>query len=141
MKPTTGRVQRGTKPANGRAQVALEPDPEQMAADTLVTSAISGVALLVAVVIYAALGSIGMHLLDGFGRLQAMVGLGLGMTVGLVLVILLLRRFADPIRARSKNLYRGAWIGAIGSYVIMGFMYFLPWIAFPQYCPPGAICS
>ncbi|MGB8022313.1 MAG: hypothetical protein WCF04_13870 [Candidatus Nanopelagicales bacterium] len=141
MKPTTGRVQRGTRPGAGRVQVAPEPDPDQMAADTLITSVITGVALLVAVVVYAGIGSIGLHLLDGFGRWQAMVGLGVGMTLGLVIVILLLRRFADRIQARSRNLYRGIWIGAIAAYVIMGMMYFLPWIAFPQYCPPGAICS
>lgn len=141
MKPTTGKVQRGTRSATGRVQVASEPDPDQMAADTLMTSALSSIALVLAIVVYATLGSIGLHLVGGLGRWQAMVGLGVGMTLGLVLVILLLRRFGERIRARSKNLYRGAWIGSIAAYVIMGLLYYLPWIAFPQYCPPGSICS
>ena len=51
-----------------------------------------------------------------------------------------LRRYADRIRARSTNLYRGAWIGSVAALVIIVLMAYLPQVAFPQYCPPGQIC-
>lgn len=130
------------KPTTGKVEMAPEPDPDQMAADTLMTSVFSGISLMVATVILGAFGSLGLAIGHGqSGTLGAKVGLGIGLLAGSAAIAWALRRFAERLRARSANLYRGAWIGAIASLVIIVLMAYLPQIAFPQYCPPGAICA
>jgi hypothetical protein len=132
-KPTTGRVEHVPEP---------EPDPDQMAADTLMTSVFSGVSLVVATVVLGISGTLGLAagraVADTAG---AKLGFGLGLALGMVVIAWALRRNTDRIRARSVNLYRGAWIGSVASLVIIVLMAYLPQVAFPQYCPPGQICT
>jgi hypothetical protein len=132
-KPTTGRVEHVPEP---------EPDPDQMAADTLMTSVFSGVSLVVATVVLGVSGTLGLAagraVADTAG---AKLGFGLGLALGMVVIAWALRRNTDRIRARSVNLYRGAWIGSVASLVIIVLMAYLPQVAFPQYCPPGQICT
>lgn len=131
-KPTTGRVDHVPEP---------EPDPDQMAADTLMTSVFSGISLIAATVVLAAFGAMGLaagrSVADTIG---AKVGLGIGLGLGMAVIAWALRRFADRIRERSMNLYRGAWIGSIAALVIIVLMAYVPQVAFPQYCPPGQVC-
>ena len=112
-----------------------------MAADTLMTSVFSGISLIVATVILGIFGAMGLaagrSVADTIG---AKVGLGIGLAVGMAAIAWALRRYADRIRARSTNLYRGAWIGSIAALVIIVAMAYLPQVAFPQYCPPGQFC-
>ncbi len=134
-KPTTGRVEHAPEPEP-------QPDPEQMATDTLMTSVFSGVSLIAATVILGVFGATGLaagrSVADSVG---AKVGFGIGLALGMAVIAWALRRNADRIRARSTNLYRGAWIGSIASLVIIVLMAYLPQVAFPQYCPPGQICT
>lgn len=131
------------KPTTGRIEHAPEPDPEQMATDTLMTSVFSGICLVVATVVLGMVGgSLGFavgHATDN--ATWAKVGFAVGLTVGMAGIVWALRRNAARIQARSSNLYRGAWIGSIAALVIIATMYFLPQVAFPQYCPPGQICD
>jgi uncharacterized membrane protein YidH (DUF202 family) len=132
-KPTTGRVTPAPEP---------QPDPEQMATDTLMTSVFTGVSLIVATVVFGAFGSAGALLADRLGADDAWkYGLAFGLIVGTLVVVWGLRRFADRIRAHSNNLYRGAWIGSLLSLSIIVVMAYVPQLAIPQYCPPGAICQ
>lgn len=132
-KPTTGRIEHDPVP---------EPDPDQMATDTLMTSVFSGICLIVATVILGAFASIGLHVGRSVADVAgAKVGVALALAAGMALIAWLLRRYADQIRARSSNLLRGAWIGSVASLVIITMLYFLPQVAFPQYCPPGQICT
>jgi len=130
------------KPTTGRFEPAPEPDPDQMAADTLMTSVFSGISLLVATVLLGITGSVGLYVgrsvADTTG---AKVGLGVGLAVGFLVIAWALRRNSARIQARSNNLYRGVWIGSIASLVIILLMAYLPQVAFPQYCPPGQICT
>ena len=129
------------KPTTGRVEHVPEPDPDQMAADTLMTSVFSGISLIAATVVLGLFGS--MALAAGrsvAGTVGAKVGLGLGLALGMAVIAWALRRYADRIRARSLNLYRGAWIGSVAALVIIVLMAYLPQVAFPQYCPPGQIC-
>jgi H+/Cl- antiporter ClcA len=132
-KPTTGRAERIPEP---------EPDPDQMAADTLMTSVFSGICLIGATIILGlfggSLGLVAGHATDDttWAKLGFAVGLGLGMAV----IAWALRRYADRIRGRSNNLYRGAWIGSVAALLIISLMYFLPQVVIPQYCPPGQVC-
>jgi hypothetical protein len=132
-KPTTGRVEHVPEP---------QPDPDQMATDTLMTSVFSGVSLIVATVVLGIFGTLGLAagraVADTTG---AKSGFGLGLALGMLGIAWALRRNSDRIRARSANLYRGAWIGSIASLVIIVLMAYLPQVAFPQYCPPGQICT
>ncbi len=132
-KPTTGRIDR---------QNPVEPDPEQMATDTLMTSVFSGIGLVVATVYFATFGWVGLEvgtaLADATG---ARIGLGVGLAVGLAVMVWAMRRFADRIRARSNNLYRGAWIGGVAALGIIVVIAYLPHVVFPQYCPPGTVCE
>lgn len=132
-KPTTGRIDRHDPP---------EPDPEQMSTDTLMTSVFAGIALVVATIYFATFGWVGLEagstLADETG---ARIGLGVGLAVGLAVMAWAMRRFADRIRARSKNLYRGAWIGGVAALGIIVVIAYLPQVVFPQYCPPGAVCE
>lgn len=129
------------KPTTGRVEHVPEPDPDQMAADTLMTSVFSGISLIAATVILGLFGALGLaagrSVADFHG---ARVGLGLGLALGMALIVWALRRYADQIRARSTNLYRGAWIGSVAALVIIVLMAYLPQVAFPQYCPPGQVC-
>ena len=43
----------------------------------------------------------------------------------------------DALQARSRNLYRGIWIGAVMALALIALMYFVPQLIFPRYCPPG----
>jgi hypothetical protein len=132
-KPTTGRVTPVPEP---------QPDPDQMAVDTLMTSVFTGISLIVATVVFGVFGSAGALLADRLGADDAWkYGLALGLAVGTVVVIWGLRRFADRIKARSANLYRGAWIGSLLALGIIVVMAYVPQLAIPQYCPPGAICQ
>jgi hypothetical protein len=132
-KPTTGRIV---------PKGAPEPDPDQMATDTLMTSVFSGVCLVVATVYFATFGWVGLELGTGIAdETGAKVGLGVGLAVGLVVMVWALRRFAGRIRGRSNNLYRGIWIGGLAALGIIVVMAYLPHVVFPQYCPPGAICE
>ena len=129
------------KPTIGRVEHGPEPDPDQMATDTLMTSVFSGISLIAATVILGTFGAIGL----AAGRsvadiLGAKVGLGMGLGLGMAVIAWVLRRYADRIRARSTNLYRGAWIGSVAALVIIVLMAYLPQVAFPQYCPPGQLC-
>ncbi len=130
-KPTTGRIQ---PPA------PEPPDPEQLATDTLMTSVFTGICLIAATVVLAVFGVsalyLGSSLADATG---AKVGLAVGLAVGTVVIGILLRRFAEPIRAKSQNLYRGAWIGTLLSLGIILVMAYAPWLM-PNYCPPGGMC-
>ena len=129
------------KPTTGRVEHVPEPDPDQMAADTLMTSVFSGISLIVATVVLGLFGAMGLaagrSVADTVG---AKVGFGLGLALGMAVIVWALRRYAERIRARSTNLYRGAWIGSVASLVIIVLMAYLPQVAFPQYCPPGQIC-
>jgi hypothetical protein len=132
-KPTTGRMVREDPP---------DPDEEQMVTDTLMTSVFSGIGLIVGTMFFAVFGYAGLALGDRLaGADGARFGLGLGLAVGLAVFWTVLRRFSEPIRARSRNLYRGAWIGGIGALGIIVLMAYLPQVVFPQYCPPGAVCE
>jgi hypothetical protein len=132
-KSTTGRVDYASE---------REPDPDQMATDTLMTSVFSGIALIVATFVLGLLGSVGVtvgsRMADGAG---AKIGLAIGLAMGMALIGLVLRRNADRLRGRSVNLYRGAWIGSIASLLIIVVMAYLPHLVIPQYCPPGQICT
>lgn len=133
VKPTTGRIERHDPP---------EPDPDQMATDTLMTSVFSGISLVVATVYFATFGWAGLEVGSRFTDVTgAKIGLGIGLAVGLAVMVWGMRRFADRIRARSNNLYRGAWIGGIVALGIIVVMAYLPQVVFPQYCPPGAVCE
>jgi hypothetical protein len=129
------------KPTTGHVDHVPEPDPDQMATDTLMTSVFSGVSLIVATVILGSFGamllSLGRSLGDTTG---ARIGFGLGLVLGMAVIVWGLRRYAERIQARSPNLYRGAWIGSIAALVIIAVMAYLPQVAFPQYCPPGQLC-
>lgn len=130
------------KPSSSHAEPAPEPDPDQMAADTLMTSVFTGICLLVATVVLAAFGSAALAIGRSMaGTTGAKVGLAVGLLVGAAIIGWVLRHFAASIRNRSANLYRGAWIGSIASLVIIMLMAFAPQVAFPQYCPPGQICT
>ena len=134
-KPTTGRVEHVPEPEP-------EPDADQMAADTLMTSVFSGISLIFATLVLATLGAVGYAAAGGAGApgIWAQIGLGAGLAVGMALIATGLRRYADRIRARSRNLYRGAWIGSVAALVIIVFMAFFPQVVIPQYCPPGQVC-
>lgn len=130
------------KPTTGHVDRAPEPDPDQMATDTLMTSVFSGICLIVATII---LGTIAGGLGLAVGRATddstwAKVGFAVGLALAMSGIMWMLRRHAERIRARSTNLYRGAWIGSVAALVIIATMYFLPQVAFPQYCPPGQLC-
>ncbi|HYN56334.1 MAG TPA: hypothetical protein VES03_03940 [Motilibacterales bacterium] len=131
------------KPTTGRIERAPEPDPEQMATDTLMTSVFSGISLVAATVVLGLFGG-GLGLVAGRAAddaTWAKLGFAVGLAIGMAVIAWALRRHADRIRARSNNLYRGAWIGSVAALVIIALMYFVPHIAFPQYCPPGQICT
>ncbi len=130
------------KPTTGRVEPRPEPDPDQMAADTLMTSVFAGISLLVATVVLAIFGSIALAAGRSVsGTTGAKVGLAMGLVFGGLVIGWALRRNTERIKARSPNLYRGAWIGSIAALVIIMFMAFLPQVAFPQYCPPGQLCT
>jgi hypothetical protein len=130
------------KPTTGHVEHAPEPDPDQMATDTLMTAVFSGVCLIIATVILGAFGSLGLAAGRAVAEFTgAKVGFGIGLVLGMLIIAWGLRRYADRVRARSSNLYRGAWIGSIAALVIITFMAYFPQVAFPQYCPPGQICS
>lgn len=130
------------KPTTGHVDPRPEPDPDQMAADTLMTSVFSGVSLLAATVVLAIFGSIALAAGGAVsGTTGAKVGLAVGLLVGGAIIGWALRRNSERIKARSANLYRGAWIGSVAALVIIMLMAFLPQVAFPQYCPPGQICT
>lgn len=132
-KPTTGRIEHEPVP---------EPDPDQMATDTLMTSVFSGMSLIIATVILGAAGGLGLSVGRSLGDTSgAKLGLAVGLALGMAVIAWALRRYADRIRARSVNLYRGAWIGSIAALVIITLMAFVPQVAFPQYCPPGQVCT
>jgi cbb3-type cytochrome oxidase subunit 1 len=130
------------KPTTGRVEHVPEPDPDQMAADTLMTSVFSGICLIAATVILGLFGG-GLGLAAGRATddpTWAKVGFAVGLVLGMAVIAWALRRNAERIRARSANLYRGAWIGSVAALVIITLMYFLPQVAIPQYCPPGQLC-
>lgn len=129
------------KPTTGRVEHVPEPDPDQMASDTLMTSVFSGLSLIVATIILASTGTLGLAAGSSLsGTFGARIGLGVGLALGMALIAWGLRRYAVQIRARSTNLYRGAWIGSIAALVIITLMAFAPQVVFPQYCPPGQLC-
>jgi len=129
------------KPTTGRVERVPEPDPDQMAADTLMTSVFTGICLIAATVLLGAFGAMGLAAGRSIGdSVGARIGLAIGLALGMALIAWLLRRYAERIRARSMNLYRGAWIGSVAALVIIALMAYLPQVAFPQYCPPGQIC-
>jgi hypothetical protein len=131
-KPTTGRIQ----PAAPEPQ----PDPEQMATDTLMTSVFAGICLIGATFVLAVFGAMALYAGRAVGEVTgAKVGLGVGLALGTVVIAWFLRRFSGRIRARSNNLYRGAWIGTFASLAIIVVMAYAPWLM-PNYCPPGGMC-
>lgn len=130
------------KPTTGRVDHVPEPDPDQMAADTLMTSVFSGICLIAATIVLGLFGG-GLGLAAGRATdsvTWAKLGFAVGLALGMAVIAWALRRYADRIRARSNNLYRGAWIGSVAALAIIALMYFLPQVAIPQYCPPGKVC-
>ncbi len=127
--------------SKGVARPAPEPDPEQMATDTLMTSVFTAVAFTVATIVLATVGGVvmelGFRLFDSTG---AKIGLGVGLALGTAMIYAGVRRYETRIRARSANLYRGIWIGTLLSLTIIVVMAYLPWLALPVYCPPGGSC-
>lgn len=126
---------------DGAKSPAPKPDPQATAVEFLMTSVFTGVSLMVSTVTLAALGGSGLF----FGRnlagvTGAKIGFAVGLGLGVLLLGLLLRVDGDRLRNRSDNLYRGLWIGMLGAGLILGLMAFAPQVAFPVYCPPGAIC-
>jgi hypothetical protein len=133
-KPSTGRI----RPV---AQPAPEPDTEQMTTDTLMTSVFSGVWLIVASLYFAVFGSIALYAGRAIADVTgAKLGLLVGLLIGLAVAVFLLRRYSQRIKARSRNLYRGAWIGTLLAVSIILVMAYAPGLM-PNYCPPGAICQ
>jgi hypothetical protein len=99
------------------------------------------VCLIGATLILAVVGTIGLTAGRAVGdALGAKVGLGIGLALGMAGMVWALRRYADRIRARSNNLYRGAWIGSVVSLGIIVLMAYFPQVVIPQYCPPGQVC-
>ena len=130
------------KPTTGRIEHAPEPDPEQMATDTLLTSVFSGISLVIATVILGISGALGLAAGRAVADVAgAKIDFGIGLALGMAGIAWSLRRFSERIQGRSINLYRGAWIGSIASLVIIVMLAYLPQVAFPQYCPPGQICT
>jgi hypothetical protein len=118
-----------------------EPDPDQLATATLMTSVFASISFVVAVIIYAFTGTLALQLAAGTGRTAAMIIFAVGLAAGGALIAFLLRRYSSQIQARSNNLYRGAWIGSAAALAIIVVMYYLPWIVLPQYCSPGTVCQ
>ncbi|HEX6887987.1 MAG TPA: hypothetical protein VF143_07760 [Candidatus Nanopelagicales bacterium] len=152
MKPTVGKVQprprveakpdrRGKEKQEKKAAKPQSAEDNRLA-DLMTISLMAGGALIVAtlllVAIAAPLGYLGADL---GGITGAKVGFGLGLALALGLIALALRRFGPRLRSRSPNLLRGAWLGTIVAAVVLVFLYFLPNVALPTYCPPGAICT
>ena len=131
------------KPTSGQVEPAPERDTDQMAVDTLMTSVFSGISLIVATVVLAITGVVCLDLSRSLtdSSVGAMVGFAIGLLMGVLLIGWLLTRYADRIKGRSRNLYRGAWIGSGAALIIIVLLYFAPQVAFPQYCPPGQICT
>ena len=131
------------KPTTGRVEHVPEPDPDQMAADTLMTSVFSGICLIAATIVLAVVrrwSRAGRGPSDRQRDLARSSASRVGLALGMAVIAWALRRYADRIRARSNNLYRGAWIGSVAALAIIVLMYFLPQVAIPQYCPPGKVC-
>jgi hypothetical protein len=131
------------KPTSGQVEPAPERDTDQMAVDTLMTSVFSGISLIVATVVLAITGVVFLDLSRSLtdSSVGAMVGFAIGLLMGALLIAWLLTRNSDRIKGRSANLYRGAWIGSGAALIIIVLLYFAPQVAFPQYCPPGQICT
>ena len=131
------------KPTSGEVEPAPERDTDQMAVDTLMTSVFSGISLIVATVVLAITGVVFLDLSRSLtdSSVGAMVGFAVGLLVGVLLIGWLLTRYADRIKGRSRNLYRGAWIGSGAALIIIVLLYFAPQVVLPQYCPPGQICT
>lgn len=132
-KPTTGRIRPVEKP---------QPDTEAMTTNTLMASVFTGLSLIVSTFVLSLFGSIGLYSGRSFGQdpiTGAQIGMALGLTVGLFVIGVVLRKLETKIRKRSANLYRGAWIGLIFSFVIIIVMAYAPGLI-PSYCPPGAAC-
>jgi hypothetical protein len=148
MKPTTGRVQPKSAtppPEPPQRRRTREPRPgaqdEQRSIDVLMTAVWTSLFLFLGVIWFAVFGGVGAVLLDaaaGSWDGAWFAGLVLGLTVGLVVAVLVVRRMEQAIRARSRTAYRGIWVGATLSLVLIGILA-LP-VVVPQYCPPGAIC-
>jgi MFS superfamily sulfate permease-like transporter len=131
-KPTTGRIHPELPP----------PDPEQLASNTLMTSVFTGASLIVSTFALAVFGSVGLFAgrsWPGDPITGAQLGMAAGLLIGAVLLGMGLRRLSARIRARSSNLYRGAWIGMFFALGIIIAMAYAPWLI-PSYCPPGASC-
>lgn len=124
-------------------KVTPAPDPEQMAADALVTSIVAGVSLVIATVLLGIAGGLGIELAKALSasRSVTMVLVALGLAGGSLLIGTQLRSNAPRLLRRGKPWYRGAWIGFILALSIMVLMYYFPWIVIPSYCPPGAPCE
>lgn len=133
-KPTTGRIVPASSPP------PPPPDTDQLAVDTLMTSVFSGISLVVATLLFASVGGAGAYFADAAGGAWQ-AGFGIGLAISAVLAAWVLRHFSDRIRARSANLYRGAWIGGISALAILCVLAYLPQVAFPKYCEPGAACE
>jgi hypothetical protein len=131
------------KPTSGQVDPAPERDTDQMAVDTLMTSVFSGISVIVATVVLAITGVVCLGLSRSLtdSTVGAMVGFAIGLLMGVLLIGWLLTRYADRIKGRSRNLYRGAWIGSGAALIIIVLLYFAPQVVLPQYCPPGQICT
>lgn len=119
----------------------LEPDQDQMITDAMMTSVFTGISFVLSVLVYSLAGGISLNLTADSGRIVQMIVFGAGLAFGAGVVVLLLRSYSAQLRLRSQNLYRGAWIGSMAGLAIIVVMYYLPWLAFPVYCPPGAVCQ
>lgn len=126
-------------PANSQPQ----PDPDQMAADTWLTSFVAGGTFLVATIIFGVFGGVGISLARALGgnRILQMVLVAVGFAMATGLIAVGVRRFRPQIERRGPAWYRGIIIGTAISLGIIVLMYFFPHIVFPKYCPPGGLCE
>lgn len=116
-------------------------DPDQMITDVTMTSVFTGIAFVLSVLVYSLFAAVALNVAGDSGRTMKMIIVAAGLATGAAIVVLLLRTYSVQLKARSLNLHRGAWIGAVGGLVIIVLLYYLPELAFPRYCPPGAVCG
>ena len=99
-KPTTGRVTHAAEPPSQQLS-AKELDDRNVA--ILMTAVFTGIALLVATIVLAAVGTLGMDVLNRLadGPLTAEVGFAIGLALAMVVIAVLLRRFAGLRRRQG----------------------------------------
>ena len=157
-KPTTGRIDRsGPRPANAvpepaptpskakgrrRRRSALSAQDTARINETSMTAIFAGLALFLGIMYFSAFGGVFGFLGGHTGRMRGVqVGFGIGLALGLLVLALVMRWRQEALQTRSRNLYRGIWVGALLALVLIALMYYAPQVVFPQYCPPGPGCG